>query len=126
MMRKFRYARARLASETAVQGGATVAGYVQAAKVGELSPGQMKMVAAGTQTLVLINVAGELYAINNECTHAACDLADGRLDGDQLECSCHGSIFNVKTGAVENPPAFDPVASYSVRIEGENVLIGPV
>lgn len=100
-------------------------GFVQAAKVGELAPGQMKLVKLGNEALVLINVQGELYAINNECTHAACDLVDGSLDGDALECICHGSRFNVKTGAVENPPAMDPVSTYSVRIEGDDVLIGP-
>ena len=100
-------------------------GFVQAAKVGELAPGEMKLVETGDEMLVLINVGGELYAIDNECTHAACDLADGSLDGDVLECDCHGSRFNVKTGAVENPPALDPVATYAVRVEGNDILIGP-
>ena len=100
--------------------------FVQAAKVGELAPGEMKLVEVGNESLVLINVQGELYAINNECTHAACDLADGNLDGDTVECNCHGSRFNVKSGAVENPPAFDPVQTYTVRIEGDNVLLGPI
>ncbi len=100
-------------------------GFVRAAKVGELAPGKMKLVDTGDEAVVLINIGGELYAIDNECTHAACDLADGTLDGDALECDCHGSRFNVKTGAVENPPALDPVATYAVRIEGDDVLVGP-
>ena len=100
--------------------------FVQAAKVGELALGEMKLVDAGSQSLLLINVEGQLYAINNECTHAACDLADGDLEGDVIECGCHGSRFNVKSGEVENPPAFDPVQTYTVRIEGDNVLLGPI
>ena len=98
-------------------------GFVQAAKVGELAPGEMKLVEAETRAVVLINVDGELYAIDNECTHAACDLAYGRLDGESLECDCHGSRFNVRTGAVENPPAIDDVPTYAIRIEGDDVLV---
>ena len=98
-------------------------GFVQAAKVGELASGEMELVEAGTRAVVLINVGGELYAIDNECTHAACDLAYGRLEGDILECDCHGSRFNVKTGAVENPPALDDVPTYALRIEGDDVLV---
>ena len=98
-------------------------GFVQVAKVGELAPGEMKLVEAGNRAVALINVEGELYAIDNECTHAACDLVYGRLDGEILECDCHGSQFNVKTGAVEGPPAMDDVPTYPVRIEGDNVLV---
>ena len=100
-------------------------GFVKAAKVGELGPGDMKLVEAGDRVLVLINVEGVLYALDNECTHQGCDLADGELEGNILECSCHGSRFNVMTGAVENPPAEEPVQTYAVRIEGEDVLVGP-
>ena len=102
-----------------------MAEFVQAAKVGELSPGELKLVQEGDKEIVLLNVGGELYAVDNECTHAGCDLADGDLEGDILECACHGSKFNVKTGAVENPPAEEPVATYTVRIEGDDILVGP-
>ncbi len=101
-----------------------MAEFVQAAKVGELAPGEMKVIEAGDQAIVLVNVDGKLYALDNECTHAGCDLADGELDENTLECSCHGSRFNVVTGAVENPPADEPVPTYAVNIEGDDVLIG--
>ncbi|MCH8205630.1 MAG: non-heme iron oxygenase ferredoxin subunit [Chloroflexi bacterium] len=98
---------------------------VPVAKVGELAAGEMKLVEAGDRAIVLLNVEGELYALDNECTHAGCDLADGDLEGNILECPCHGSRFNVVTGAVENPPAVEPVPTYPVRIEGDDVLVGP-
>ena len=102
-----------------------MAEFVQAAKVGELGPGELKLVEGGDKAIVLLNVGGELYAVDNECTHAGCDLADGDLEGNILECACHGSKFNVITGAVENPPAVEPVPTYTVRIEGDDVLVGP-
>ena len=98
---------------------------VPVAKVGELAAGEMKLVEAGERAIVLLNVEGELYALDNECTHAGCDLADGDLEGNILECPCHGSKFNVATGAVENPPAEEPVPTYAVSIEGDDVLVGP-
>ena len=98
---------------------------VPVAKVGELAAGEMKLVEAGARAIVLLNVEGELYALDNECTHAGCDLADGDLEGNILECPCHGSKFNVATGAVENPPAEEPVPTYAVSIDGDNVLVGP-
>ena len=98
---------------------------VPVAKVGELAAGEMKLVETGDRAIVLLNVEGELYALDNECTHAGCDLADGDLEGNILECPCHGSRFNVVTGAVENPPAVEPVPTYPVRIEGDDVLVGP-
>ena len=102
-----------------------MAEFVQAAKAGELAPGEMKLVEAGDRAIVLLNVDGGFYALDNECTHAGCDLADGELEGNTLECPCHGSRFNVMTGAVENPPAVEPVPTYPVRIEGDDVLVGP-
>ena len=100
--------------------------FVESAKVEELAPGEMKLVEVGEERFVLFNIDGEFYAISDVCTHRQCSLSEGSLDGDVLECLCHGSQFNVRTGAVENPPARTPVPSYSVRIEGDAVCIGPV
>ena len=100
--------------------------FVQAAKVGELAPGEMKLVEAEDEMILLINVDGDLYAISDTCTHQECSLSEGELEGDMLECSCHGSQFIVRTGAVESGPALEPVPTYAVRIDGDNVLIGPM
>lgn len=99
--------------------------FVEAARVGELAPGDMKLVEVGEERLVLFNVDGSFYAISDTCTHAECPLSEGYLEGDMLECSCHGSQFNVRTGAVQGGPALEPVSTYAVRIEGNRVLVGP-
>ena len=100
-------------------------GFVEAAKVGELSAGEMKLVEVADERVVLINVDGNLYAISDTCTHAECPLSEGSLEGNVLECDCHGSQFNVMTGEVESGPAIEPVPTYAVNIEGDTVLIGP-
>lgn len=100
-------------------------GFVLAAKVGELVPGEMKLVEAGEERILLINVEGRLYAVSETCTHRQCPLSQGTLDHDKLECPCHGSQFNVRDGDVESPPARQPLPTYEVRIEGDTVLVGP-
>ena len=78
-------------------------------------------------TTVIVAVAhtedGEIYAINDICSHGEVSLSEGELDGCQLECWAHGGRFDVRTGAVTALPPIDPVPSYPVRIDGERVLV---
>ena len=99
---------------------------VEAAKVDELGDGDMKPVEVGDRTVVLLNVDGNLYAIDDECTHQACPLSEGYLEGEVLECSCHGSMFNVRTGKVVEGPAEGPIPTYPVEIDGDAVYLGPI
>ena len=77
---------------------------------------------AGTKVAVA-NADGQLYAFDDTCTHRGCSLATGRLDGTTLTCSCHGSQFDVTSGAVIRGPATRPVRSRSVQIAGEDLLV---
>ena len=96
---------------------------IEAGKVGELDGGEMKAVDAGERTVLLSNVDGELFAIDDECTHEACPLSEGYLEGDILECSCHGSMFNVRTGKVVEGPAEQAIPTYKVEVEDDTVYI---
>ncbi len=62
-------------------------------------------------------VAGHLYAFDDLCTCAeqACPLSGGLLTGTTIMCQCHGSRFDVTTGAVVNGPATDPLTAYEVQ-----------
>ena len=95
----------------------------EVAQVDEVSEGEMKTVEAGDRMIVLINSGGDLYAIDDECTHSGCSLSDGTLDEAELECVCHGSIFDVTTGEVVQGPAEDPVPTYPVHVEGGSVSV---
>ena len=77
---------------------------------------------AGTK----VNVAsalGHLYAFDDTCTHMGCSLAKGKLDGTTVTCPCHGSQFDVTSGAVLRGPAQRPVRSRLVQVEGEDLLV---
>jgi nitrite reductase/ring-hydroxylating ferredoxin subunit len=60
---------------------------------------------------------GSWVAFDNSCTHEDCPLADGDLEGERVVCYCHGSEFDVRTGAVLEGPADEPLSVYPVRIE---------
>ena len=76
---------------------------------------------AGTKVNIA-NVDGQLYAFDDTCTHRACSLAKGKLDRTIVTCLCHGSQFDVTSGAVLRGPALRPVRSRSVRAEGQDLL----
>lgn len=62
-------------------------------------------------------VGGKLYAFDDLCTHEQCPLSAGLLTGTTLMCQCHGSKFDVTTGAVLRGPAEKPLATYEVRVQ---------
>ena len=100
-------------------------GFVKVAGLGELSPGEMKYVEVGDDQVLLANVEGAIYACDNVGTHAFAPLAEGDLQGEQVECPLHGSVFNVTTGEVIDAPADENLRVFQVRIEGNDILVGP-
>ena len=84
--------------------------------------GQMRVFdVAGTRVNVA-SAGGHLYAFDDTCTHTGCSLARGTLDGTTVTCACHGSQFDVTSGAVLRGPAGRPVRSRSVQVQGEDLL----
>jgi nitrite reductase/ring-hydroxylating ferredoxin subunit len=73
--------------------------------------------------ITLANVAGTIFAIDDTCTHRGCSLGDGKLDGSTVQCACHGSRFDVTSGAVVRGPAEDPLRSYPVHVVSGEVQV---
>ena len=99
--------------------------FVKAAEVGELASGERKLVDMGGQPVLLFNLGGGYYAVDEECSHAFGRLSMGEARGDEVGCPVHAAVFNIKTGAALSQPATEPLTVYSVRVEDGNVLIGP-
>lgn len=97
--------------------------FVKIAKTGELEPGQKKLVNVDGQAVALFNLEGTYYAIQDICTHDGGPLAEGDVFGEEIECPRHGARFNVRTGEVTRMPAFEPVDTYPVKVEGDDILI---
>jgi 3-phenylpropionate/trans-cinnamate dioxygenase ferredoxin component len=88
-----------------------------------VSVGNMRVFdLAGTKVNVA-NTGEHLYAFDDTCTHTGCSLAMGKLEGTTVTCACHGSQFDVTSGAVLRGPARRPLRSRMVRIEGEDLLV---
>ena len=89
----------------------------------DVAKGQMRVFdVAGTK----VNVASaddHLYAFDDTCTHQGCSLASGELDGTTVTCACHGSQFDVTSGAVLGGPAERPVRARVVQALGEDLLV---
>ena len=94
------------------------------AKLADVKLESLKRVDVEGVPICLARLAsGELFAVNDMCSHEDIELSDGELDGDDVECPAHGSRFNVRTGDVSGLPAEDPVATYSVTIEDGEVFV---
>jgi nitrite reductase/ring-hydroxylating ferredoxin subunit len=104
-------------------------GFVRACSRSEVPLGGVIFVAVDGKDLVISNVDGALYAIDNWCTHEQGNLSEGQLDGSILTCPDHGAQFDVKTGKVlvgpdgEPPESISPQRSYRVKVEGEDVMV---
>ena len=99
--------------------------FIKVAEVGEISPGEMKVVEVGETQILLANVSGNIYAVDDICSHAYASLSEGDLIGDEVECPLHGSAFNLITGEVVSQPADENVRAYEVRIVDQDILLGP-
>ena len=99
--------------------------FMTVCRVDELPPGTMRVFQVGGEDITVANVDGAFHAIDDECTHKACSLGDGDLEGTNVVCPCHGSEFDVRTGEVVTPPATRPVATYEVVVENGEVRVSP-
>lgn len=97
--------------------------FIKVAGTNEIPAGSMKQIEVNGKSLALFNLAGNYYAIGNECTHRGGPLAEGHVDGESVICPWHGAQFNIKTGAVEGAPASKPVTKYNVRVQGAEIEI---
>jgi 3-phenylpropionate/trans-cinnamate dioxygenase ferredoxin component len=85
---------------------------------------ELDAVVIGGREIALARLeTGTWVAFDNSCPHEDCPLAEGDLEGDRIMCVCHGSSFDVHTGAVLEGPAESPVAVYPVRIENGELQV---
>ncbi len=82
----------------------------------ELPVGASITFDTGIEELLIINLEGDIYAIQDLCTHDGGNLADGNLDGDEIVCPRHGARFCIKTGKATTPPAYEDIQAFPTRI----------
>lgn len=95
---------------------------VRVAAIGEVPPGEGRVVDVNGFMLALFNVDGRYYAIDNTCPHRDGPLGDGDVDGTIVRCPWHGWRWDVTTGANVNNPAVK-VACFDVLVEGNEIFV---
>lgn len=96
---------------------------VPVASVAELPPGKMKCVDLGARRILLANVGSDILAADGTCTHEQAPLCRSRLRGELVKCPLHGSRFHLRSGAVLEEPATQPLRTYRVRVENGEVYV---
>ena len=97
--------------------------FVRVASTDDLADGEMRQVKAGDAEVLLSRVGGHFHACTAFCTHYGAPLATGVLSGTTVVCPWHHAVFDVATGALDEPPAPDALRTFEVRVEGDDVLV---
>ncbi len=93
------------------------------AKKSEIAPGSAKPVNVDGLDILLCNVHGEVYAIEDVCTHDGAPLDQGTLEENCVTCPRHGAQFDVTTGEAITLPAVMPVMTFPVRVEDDDIFV---
>jgi 3-phenylpropionate/trans-cinnamate dioxygenase ferredoxin subunit len=99
---------------------------IEVCDAGELPAGTMKLIEAPDGAKIgVFNCGGELYAIEDRCSHDDGPLAEGEFDAETctVECPRHGSLFDLTTGRPKTLPAYQPVTTFPVTIDDEKVKL---
>jgi 3-phenylpropionate/trans-cinnamate dioxygenase ferredoxin subunit len=97
--------------------------WMKVARTSEIPLGEKAIVEVDGILVVVVNLNGKYYAIEDVCTHDGGPLGEGDLEDGQIICPRHGARFDVRTGDALTLPAFEPVPTYEVRVEGEDILV---
>jgi 3-phenylpropionate/trans-cinnamate dioxygenase ferredoxin component len=89
--------------------------------ISELGPGEVKRI--DDPPIAVFNVNGALFAISDICTHAEASLSEGGVDGYTVECPLHGACFDLRTGEALTPPAIEPVQTFPVIRQNDDVYV---
>lgn len=98
-------------------------GFVKVCTLADIPEEGRLGVEIGDTPVVVVRSGGEVFALRDVCSHAEVALSEGEVEEGTIECWLHGSCFDLRSGAPINPPATQPVPTYVVKTEGEDVLV---
>lgn len=100
-----------------------MAEFVRVAALADVPPGELLAVEVEGVKICLANVEGEIYAIQDNCTHRDFPLSNGTLEDTQIECSWHGARFDLQTGRALCLPAIKPAKTYEVKVDAGEIYL---
>ncbi|HEU0100708.1 MAG TPA: bifunctional 3-phenylpropionate/cinnamic acid dioxygenase ferredoxin subunit [Mycobacteriales bacterium] len=97
---------------------------VDVCAVGDLPDGEVAVVEdPDAGRVAVFAVDGGYFGIQDECSHMQAWLSDGFLEGCAVECPLHASVFDLRTGVPQGPPARTPLATYAASVQGDRVVV---
>jgi len=101
-----------------------MAEFIKVTTVDKIPKGKKVKVGAKGVEIMLTNVDGKIYAIENICSHEECGLDEGDLEGFTITCPCHGAKYDVRNGnGFKETPWGTGQDSFEVKVEGKDVLV---
>ena len=100
-----------------------MAKFVKVARAEDIASGEKRIVEVDGTLVVVINLDGQFYAMEDVCTHDGGPVGEGQLEDAQIICPRHGAHFDVRTGDALTLPAFEPVPTFEVKVEGDDVWV---
>lgn len=97
--------------------------FERACALSELTADTPLRVELGDVDVAVVRHGDDVFAIEDECSHAAVALSEGDVDDCTIECWLHGSRFDLRTGEPTGLPATEPVPVFSVKVDGDDVLV---
>ena len=95
-----------------------------ACRTTEIMPGQMKKVSVDENEILVTNIDGDYFAIDDTCTHAGATLSEGKLEDSTITCDWHGAKFDCKNGKlIKFPGEINDLESYKVIVESDDVFV---
>lgn len=98
--------------------------FIEIAPASKLPNGERLFVEIGDKPIVIFNIAGQLFAIGDICTHDDGPLGDGMLEGHNIVCPRHGAEFDVRAGKAVQMPAVVDIPAYPAQVRDGNIFVG--
>ncbi len=99
-------------------------GKILVGKTSEMPPGKLNKVSVDGKEVLVVNLDGNYFAMDDTCTHSGASLSEGQLDGSTVTCPWHGSTWDCKTGKLEKFPAkINDLKSYKAIVESDDIFL---
>jgi len=97
---------------------------ISVGKTSEVTPGKLTKVSVDGKDILVTNINGDYFAMDDTCTHSGASLSDGKLESSTVTCGWHGAQFDCKSGKLAKFPAkINDLKSYEVVVESNDIFI---
>ena len=96
--------------------------WIDVAPPERIAPGDYEIVEHDDRLIAVVNVGGDFFALEDVRTHGGGEFAGGPIENAEIVCPRHGARFCLRTGKALSAPAYEPVATFEVRVNDSGML----